>query len=209
MLEATNLECVRGDRRLFAGVGFRLDAGELLHVSGHNGAGKTTLLRTLVGLTHAVAGEIRWQGQPVGKLGEDYRAQLCYLGHGNGIKEELTPLENLSLSARVAGLAHDEERDFQALAEVGLASRADLPCRVLSQGQKRRVALARLIRDQRPLWVLDEPFVALDVKAVSWLAGRIGAHVAGGGLAVMTTHQPVSVPGATVRELWLGERGDV
>lgn len=208
MLEVTNLECARGDRRLFAGVGFRLDAGELLHVSGHNGAGKTTLLRTLVGLTQPVDGEIRWQGAPVAKLGEDYRGQLAYLGHGNGIKEELTPLENLAVSARVAGLAADEERDFQALGEVGLASRADLPCRVLSQGQKRRVALARLIRDRRPLWVLDEPFVALDVAAVAWLAERIGAHVAGGGLAVLTTHQPVTVPGATVRGLWLGECGD-
>lgn len=209
MLDVINLECARGDRRLFAGVGFQLDAGELLHVSGHNGAGKTTLLRTLVGLSQPVAGEICWQGVPVARLGDEFRAKLCYLGHGNGIKEELTPLENLALSARVAGLAADEDRDFQALAEVGLASRADLPCRVLSQGQKRRVALARLIRDQRPLWVLDEPFVALDVPTVAWLAERIGAHVAGGGMAVLTTHQPVAVPGAKVRELWLGERGDV
>ena len=209
MFDVTNLECARGDRRLFAGVGFQLDAGELLHVSGHNGAGKTTLLRTLVGLSQPVAGEIRWQGAPVARLGEEFRAQLCYLGHGNGIKEELTPLENLALAARIAGLGGDEERDFQALAEVGLASRADLPCRVLSQGQKRRVALARLIRDKRPLWVLDEPFVALDVPTVAWLAQRIGTHVADGGLAVLTTHQPVTMPGAKVRELWLGERSDV
>jgi len=102
MLEASNLECVRGERSLFAGVGFRLDGGEMLYVQGKNGSGKTSLLRMLCALTPAASGAIRWRGGPIGKLGEEFRSELCYLGHQNAIKEELTPLENLLSSARLA-----------------------------------------------------------------------------------------------------------
>lgn len=203
MLEAHNLECVRGERRLFAGVGFRLEAGELLYLQGRNGAGKTSLLRMLIGLLPPETGEIRWQGESIRALGEDFRAELCYLGHQNAIKEELTPLENLRAAARLAeeDLAEDDAVD--ALEQVGLAGREDLACKYLSQGQKRRVALARLVKEKRKLWVLDEPFVALDVAAVDWLAGIIGAHLQRGGLAVMTTHQPVDIPAGAVKELRL------
>lgn len=204
MLEANNLECVRGERRLFAGVGFRLEAGELLYLQGRNGAGKTSLLRMLIGLLPPEAGEIRWQGENIRRLGEDYRAHLCYLGHLNAIKEELTPLENLLAAAQLADEALAEDDALDALEQVGLAGREDLACRYLSQGQKRRVALARLVQEKRALWVLDEPFVALDVAAVDWLAGLIGAHLQRGGLAVMTTHQPVNIPAGAVRELRLG-----
>jgi len=204
MLEANNLECVRGERRLFAGVGFRLEAGELLYLQGRNGAGKTSLLRMLIGLLPPEAGEIRWQGENIRRLGEDYRAHLCYLGHLNAIKEELTPLENLLAAAQLADEALAEDDALDALEQVGLAGREDLACRYLSQGQKRRVALARLVKEKRALWVLDEPFVALDVAAVDWLAGLIGAHLQRGGLAVMTTHQPVNIPAGAVRELRLG-----
>jgi len=204
MLEANNLECVRGERRLFAGVGFRLEAGELLYLQGRNGAGKTSLLRMLIGLLPPEAGEIRWQGENIRRLGEDYRAHLCYLGHLNAIKEELTPLENLLAAAQLADEPLAEDDALDALEQVGLAGREDLACRYLSQGQKRRVALARLVQEKRALWVLDEPFVALDVAAVDWLAGLIGAHLQRGGLAVMTTHQPVSIPAGAVRELRLG-----
>ena len=203
MLEAENLECVRGDRRLFSGVGFRLEAGELLYLQGKNGAGKTSLLRMLIGLLPPADGEIRWRGQSTARTVDEFHAELCYLGHYNAIKEELTPLENLLASARLAKEDLDEDAALDALMQVGLAGREDLPCRYLSQGQKRRVALARLVKERRALWVLDEPFVALDVAAVDWLAGIIGGHLQRGGLAIMTTHQPVAIPAGAVRELRL------
>ena len=187
MLEASNLECIRGERSLFAGVGFRLAAGEMLYLQGSNGSGKTSLMRILCGLSHPVAGEIRWRGQTIAALGEDYRRELCYLGHHNAIKEELTPLENLLAAARLADEALDEGDALDALERVGLAGREELACRYLSQGQKRRVALARLVNERRALWVLDEPYVALDTEAVALVADLIGAHLQRGGLAVLTT----------------------
>ena len=204
MLEVLDLECVRGERRLFAGVGFRLQAGELLSLQGRNGSGKTSLLRMLCGLSPVAAGEIRWRGEPIGKLGESYRSELCYLGHHNAIKDELTPLENLLASARLADEALDPGEALDALEKLGLAGRADLACRYLSQGQKRRVALSRLCHERRALWVLDEPYVALDAAAIELVAGLIGDHLQRGGLAVLTTHQPVEVAAACVRELRLG-----
>ena len=203
MLEADNLECVRGERRLFAGVGFRLDAGELLYLQGKNGSGKTSLLRMLIGLLPPENGEIRWQGESIHTLADEFRANLCYLGHQNAIKEELTPLENMLASAHLADEVLSEDEALDALEQVGLAGREDLACRYLSQGQKRRVALARLVNEKRPLWILDEPFVALDVAAVNWLAGIISGHLQRGGLAVMTTHQQVNIPAGAVRELKL------
>ena len=203
MLAAEQLACVRGERRLFAEVGFHLDGGELLYLQGRNGAGKTSLLRMLIGLLPPESGEIRWQGQPIRKSCDEFRADLCYLGHLNAIKEELTPLENLLAAARLADETLSEDDALDALEQVGLAGREDLACKYLSQGQKRRVALARLVKERRPLWVLDEPFVALDVAAVDWLAGIISGHLQRGGLAVMTTHQLVAIPAGTVRELRL------
>jgi heme exporter protein A len=201
MLEADTLECVRGERRLFAGVGFKLAPGELLYLQGRNGAGKTSLLRMLIGLLPPEAGEIRWKGKTI--KSDEFRADLCYLGHLNAIKEELTPLENLLAAARLAEEELSEDDAIDALEQVGLAGREDLACKYLSQGQKRRVALARLVKEKRPLWILDEPFVALDVAAVDWLAGIISGHLQRGGLAVMTTHQLVTIPAGNVRELRL------
>lgn len=204
MLEVTDLECVRGERRLFAGLGFRLAGGELLYLQGRNGCGKTSLLRMLCGLTPPAGGEISWHGKPIGHLGDDFRAELCYLGHHNAIKEELTPLENLRASASLAEEPLAEDEALAALEQMGLAGREDLACRYLSQGQKRRVALARLVYERRALWVLDEPYVALDTAAVERVASLIGAHLQRGGLAVLTTHQAVPVAAGTVRELRLG-----
>ena len=203
MLEVSNLKCVRGERTLFSGVGFRLDGGEMLYLQGRNGSGKTSLLRILCGLSHAEAGEIRWRGEPVGKLGEDFRRELCYLGHHNAIKEELTPLENLRASARLADETLDEGAALDALEMVGLAGREELACRYLSQGQKRRVALARLVNERRALWILDEPYVALDTAAIELVAGLIGAHLQRGGLVVLTTHQAVEVSAGAIRQLVL------
>jgi heme exporter protein A len=205
MLAVSDLECRRGDRRLFAGVGFGLGAGELLYLQGPNGAGKTSLLRMLCGLLPPAAGEIRWRGRPIARLGEAYRRELCFFGHHDAIKEELTPFENLSLSARLAGAPLDEERLLGALARLGLAGREELPCRALSQGQKRRVALSRLAVDKRALWLLDEPFTALDAAAVEQVAALIGAHLEEGGLAVLATHQPVGIAAGAVRRLALGD----
>ena len=134
---------------------------------------------------------------------DDFRGDLCYLGHLNAIKEELTPLENLLAAARLADEELSEDDAIDALEQVGLAGREDLACKYLSQGQKRRVALAHLVNEKRPLWILDEPFVALDTAAVDWLAGVISGHLQRGGLAVMTTHQLVNIPAGTVRELRL------
>ncbi len=204
MLEASNLECVRGERRLFAGVSFRLEGGEVLYLQGQNGSGKTSLLRMLCGLTPAASGEICWRGQAIGQLGDEFRSELCYLGHQNAIKEELTPLENLLSAAKMAQESLDEDAALDALERVGLGGRADLACRYLSQGQKRRAALARLVHEKRALWVLDEPYVALDPAAVQFVAGLVGAHLQRGGLALLTTHQAVAIPAGAVRELSLG-----
>ena len=204
MLETTRLDCVRGERHLFRALSFRLMPGELLSLQGRNGSGKTSLLRMLCGLLPPAGGKIRWRNEPIGKLGEDYRRELCFLGHQNAIKEELTPLENLVASARLADEALDEGAALDALETLGLAGREDLACRYLSQGQKRRVALARLVNERRALWLLDEPVVALDTAAVDLVAGLIGAHLQRGGLAVLTTHQAVDIPAGSVRQLVLG-----
>ena len=204
MLEVSDLCCVRGEKPLFSGLDFCLGAGELLYLQGRNGSGKTSLLRILSGLLPAAGGEIRWRGEPVEQLGEDYRRELCFLGHHNAIKEELTPLENLLISARLVDESQDVEGALAALARLGLVGREDLPCRYLSQGQKRRVALARLVIERRALWLLDEPFVALDTAAVELVAGLIGAHLQRGGEVVLTTHQPVDIRAGAVRQLVLG-----
>lgn len=204
MLETLDLECVRGERRLFTQLNFSLGEGELLHLLGKNGAGKTSLLRMLIGLLPPAAGEIRWRGEPIRRLGDEYRGELCFLGHHNAIKEELTPLENLLTSAHLADDPLTEDDALDALEQVGLAGREDIHCRYLSQGQKRRVALSRLVHERRALWILDEPFVALDTAAVAWLAGIIGGHLQRGGLCVMTTHQPVTIAAGQVRELRIG-----
>ncbi|MCX7174784.1 MAG: cytochrome c biogenesis heme-transporting ATPase CcmA [Proteobacteria bacterium] len=193
MLTAIDLACVRGDRRLFANLGFNLESGGRLHVTGENGSGKTSLLRMLCGLSPPEAGEIRWQGETIARQGDEYRKAVLYLGHHNALKEELTALENLRTTAALAGVAIDDAKGVELLGRVGLAGREELPVRFLSQGQKRRVALSRLLWSAAPLWVLDEPFVALDSAAVTWLADIVGKHLSAGGMAVLTSHQEVEI----------------
>ena len=205
MLFVSHLECRRRDRRIFAGVGFRLGAGEMLHLQGPNGSGKTSLLRTLCGLMPPADGEIHWRGEPIGQLGEDYRRDLCFLGHRDAVKDELTPLENLMISSRLARIPLDERQALTALARLGLTGCEDLICRHLSQGQKRRVALSRLAVERCPLWLLDEPFTALDAAAIGRVAELIGEHLKRGGLAVLTTHQIVEIPAGSVQSLVLAD----
>ena len=203
MLEATDLECARGDRVLFSDLSFSLQRGEVLHVNGPNGSGKTTLLRALCGLMTPTRGEVRWRGEKIRNLGEEYLKELSYLGHLNGIKDDLTGLENLLMAARLGDrpLSVDEAR--RALARAGLDACEELPVKLLSQGQKRRVALARLRVARTVLWVLDEPYSALDSGSVQGLQGMIKGHVAGGGMAVITTHQEVAFDGVPVRHIHL------
>ncbi|HEX2830502.1 MAG TPA: cytochrome c biogenesis heme-transporting ATPase CcmA [Burkholderiales bacterium] len=202
MLEALDLECVRGERTLFSGLDFTLERGALLRVTGRNGSGKTSLLRIVCGLTPPAQGEVRWDGIDVRKLGEEYARQLVYVGHANALKDDLTARENLLISSELAGLATTDDQAQDALDRFGVGHCAPLPARVLSQGQRRRTALARLaLSPSVPLWVLDEPFTALDTAAVDDLQALIGSHVARGGSIVLTTHQEVAIAGVAGRTL--------
>ncbi len=201
MLSAHGLSCVRGERRLFTHLEFSVNAGEWVHVCGENGAGKTSLLRMLAGLSHPAEGEIRWCGKPIGDGESNYRRDMLFFGHHGALKEDLTAFENLNIAAAVDGDHVPLDKALIALQRFGLKGREDLPVRVLSAGQKRRVMLARLAVRQARLWILDEPFTALDVKAVELLAHLIAAHVTGGGMAVVTSHQAMPMPGGRVVQL--------
>ena len=198
-----NLECVRGEKSLFRDLSFRLEAGACLMVQGANGSGKTSLLRMLCGLAQPAQGEIRWGGEPIRKLAEDYRGELLYCGHAGAVKDDLTALENAQISATLAGAPVDEASARQALRQLGLKGREDLPARVLSAGQRRRVALSRLLLEKRRLWVLDEPLTALDKTAVTTLCGVIDAHLATGGMAVLTSHQDLPLAADRIAHLRL------
>ncbi len=205
MLQARQIECTRGNRRLFHDLSFRLEARQALRVGGENGSGKTSLLRMLAGLSPVEAGEILWKDGRIAALGEDYRRNLAFLGHSNGLKDDLTAVENLRYALALAGMGTDDVALRAALDAQGLASVADLPARVLSQGQKRRVALCRLgFSADKPLWVLDEPFAALDAASVARVAAVVVAHLRAGGMAIFTTHQEVELTGVQVCPLELG-----
>lgn len=204
MLEIIGLGCLRGERRLFANVSFTLEPGGLIWIQGGNGSGKTTLLRTLCGLTQAMAGEVRWRGKAIQAWGEDYRRELTYIGHANGLKEELSAQENLLVAARLASQPASRIEVDGALQGMGLAGREHLPVKFLSQGQRRRAALARLkLAPPRPLWLLDEPFNALDIHAVAGMRKIMEDHLAQGGMIALTSHQEVAVQTADPQTLRL------
>lgn len=207
MLEVAELECVRGDRRLFAHLSFSLKQGELLYLYGHNGSGKTTLMRAICGLFHPSEGKILWNGEDIRELSDDYTREVLYIGHKNGIKDDLTAIENLRILSTLDGVHLSEDRAWDSLDRIGLRGFEDLPTQVLSQGQKRRVALARLLAHKAELWILDEPFTALDRDAVSMLQEVIRSHVDGGGMALLTTHQEVMLTQGQVKQLQLGGEG--
>lgn len=205
MLEASELSCVRGERTLFRDVGFALEAGSLLRVTGPNGSGKTSLLRIVCGLAPAAAGEVRWRGENIRTLREEYWKNLVYIGHLNALKDDLTALENLAVASALGGRKIGDSVARDALGGFGVAAYADLPARVLSQGQRRRVALARLMLSRNvPLWVLDEPFTALDSAAVRTMETLIGEHLARGGSVIYTTHQEARIEAGVMLCIELG-----
>jgi heme exporter protein A len=204
VLSSENLACVRGERLIFSDIEFALDAGEVLVVTGANGSGKTSLLRIVCGLLEAAAGEIRWNGSSARALGDDFFAELAYLGHHNGLKDDLSATETMRVWAGVSGITVDRAAARQALARMGLAGREDLPVRWLSQGQKRRAAIARLLVAERPLWVLDEPLAGLDRASTVTVEALLQEHLANGGMAILTTHQDLGAVAASVRRLELG-----
>jgi heme exporter protein A len=202
-LEAAKLECVRGDRKLFSDVSFSLTSGSLLQITGTNGSGKTSLLRIICGLAMPESGEVRWQGANIRSLGEEYSSSIAYLGHRNGIKEELSSVENLRISAGLAGFKLSREQAKNALKQVGLAGRENLPTRFLSEGQKRRCALARLVACSARLWVLDEVLASLDAVAVRLVECMIEGHLSDEGIAIVATHQELNLGAGSFQRLEL------
>ena len=190
-LQVIALGCERGGRPLFATQSFSLEAGQAMHIEGDNGSGKTSLLRMVCGLSQPASGEVRWGGQSIDEVRPAFLRDLLYVGHSLGLKDELSALENLQTTSVLAGQPVSREQALQALKSQGLGSRAHLPLRVLSQGQKRRVALARLQVSKAKLWVLDEPFVALDSAAVQALQQVLQTHLQQDGILLFTSHQGV------------------
>jgi len=201
MLEARALACVRGERRLFSDLDLVLSAGQCLHIRGENGVGKTSLLRLLTGLSKPESGEVLWGGISISKEQSHYHRELLFLGHRDALKEDLTALENLQLYAALDDIHLPDDQAFAALWRFGLRGREYLPVNCLSAGQKRRVLMARMLTRQAQLWILDEPFNALDMHAVQALQGLIAEHLEQGGLAVFTSHQEVSLPHVKVLDL--------
>ena len=194
MLSVQQLACERGRKRLFSDLNFQVHPGQCLHVQGANGAGKTSLLRIVCGLAEALSGKICWRGQDTRIDPGAWRAELVYLGHTPGLKDELSAAENLRFQSQIDGWALSSEQIDGALQRVGLGRQQQVPLRRFSQGQKRRAALARLIARPVALWVLDEPLAALDQPAQQLVAQLLAGHVQAGGLALVTSHQPLGVP---------------
>lgn len=204
-LTVHDLACARGERTLFTAMNFELRLGQLLLVRGGNGRGKTSLLRLLCGLASPIDGEVRWRGEPIHRTREVYHREMTYVGHVNGVKDDLTPIENLRMAASIADRPLDEAHALATLKQMGLERCLDLPARVLSFGQRRRVALAGLIVSGALLWILDEPLTGLDVHGVALVESLLCAHVAKGGMVVMTTHQPLALDGVDIVPLMVGE----
>lgn len=205
LLETLNLACERGERQLFTELNFTLEAGSMLQIEGRNGAGKTSLLRILCGLATPNSGVVRWRGCDIQQQRQEFLAEVLYLGHHHGVKGALTPEENLQV-ARGLGVAHPTIGISEALQQVGLAHFADHPCQGLSAGQRRRVALARLLTTSASLWILDEPFTSLDRTGVRMVEGMLRNYLMLGGAVVITTHHPVQMDNYPVQGLNLDRK---
>ncbi len=192
-LTANALTCRRNERDLFQDISFRLQPGQLLQISGANGAGKTTLLRMIAGLIPVQAGTISWHGLPTQSPLSDYRQQLCYIGHQLGLKASLTAAENLQSQLALYRKPNSAEL-IHALDRLGVKQYADIPVERLSAGQQRRVALARLILTKAKLWILDEPFTALDIQTMTTMYTIIQEHLTDHGMVLLTSHQAFHLP---------------
>ena len=184
------LACRRGERLVFRGLDFRLAAGDALILTGPNGSGKSSLLRMMAGLTPPVSGILAWDGVPIGEDPAGHRARLHYVGHSDALKPVLSAAETLAFWARMRGTAAETGR---ALRQFGLERAAELPCRYLSAGQRRRLALARLLASPAPLWLLDEPLTSLDDEGSAALLAAIAAHRQSGGRVVISTHLALAI----------------
>ena len=200
-LEARALTCIRGDRELFSDLNLQVFAGQCLHIRGENGVGKTSLLRLLTGLTSPESGEVLWSGHSIKKEESEYHSKLLFLGHRDALKEDLSAIENLRLYAAIDGVDLSEQDAFSSLWRFGLKGREDLPVNCLSAGQKKRVLMARMLTRRAQVWILDEPFNALDIHAVQELQELIAEHLQGNGLVVLTSHQPLLISGLRVLDL--------
>ncbi|MCP4494897.1 MAG: cytochrome c biogenesis heme-transporting ATPase CcmA [Gammaproteobacteria bacterium] len=198
-LKIHDLSCIRDDRVLFEYLSLSLNGGQMLLVEGRNGSGKTSLLRILTGLKLADAGDIFWQGQSIAQLGADYYEAVSYVGHHDGVKRELTCLENLRLVQAMGKPAAIDLDD--ALQQVNLYRYGDTPVGNLSAGQKRRLALARLLVTEAKLWILDEPFTSLDKKSMANFQALFEQHMANQGMVVMTSHHDIVIPGPDLKRL--------
>lgn len=202
IFEAVGLECVRNDLVLFSDLSFALARGEVLQVGGANGSGKTSLLRILCGLGLPERGEVRWRGEAIHSIQPEFLSHVQYVGHSDGIKLDLTAAENLEFAGALAATPA-AWAVTAVLDQAGLASCADQPVRRLSAGQRRRLALARLLLTEAVLWVLDEPFTALDADGRDFVKQLIDVHAAAGGIAVIASHESVSTKKVQVRRLSL------
>ncbi len=200
-LEAREITCVRGERTLFSKLNLQVLAGQCLHIRGENGVGKTSLLRLLTGLASPESGDILWHGNSIKEAASEYHGKLLFLGHRDALKEDLSALENLRMFAAIDGILLSDQDAFTSLWRFGLKGREDLPVNCLSAGQKKRVLMARMVTRRAQVWILDEPFNALDTHATQELLGLIAEHLEGNGLVVLTSHQPLSIPNLRVLDL--------
>lgn len=202
VLEGRALACRRGRRLLFEGLDIRLAPGSVTWLRGTNGSGKTSLMRILAGLSAPADGEVLWNGKPLAAGGSDARRALLYIGHTNALKDDLTLLEALAFLGQLAGLDEPLVHAEAALAALNLTPQRHLAVRTLSQGQRRRGALARLALDDAPrTWILDEPYDSLDQASTQTLSALIVAHATRGGAVLLTSHQAVPLPGLIEYEL--------
>ncbi|MDN3697869.1 MULTISPECIES: cytochrome c biogenesis heme-transporting ATPase CcmA [Vibrio] len=204
MLEVSNLTAIRDERVLFESLSFNIQPGELVQVEGRNGTGKTTLLRIISGLGERDEGTISWKGEQIESSRDTYHQDLLFLGHQTGVKRELTAFENLNFYQSIHGNNTSREDIFQALTQVGLAGREDVPVGQLSAGQQRRVALARLWLSEQILWILDEPLTAIDKQGVKVLEALFLKHAQSGGIVLLTTHQDMFADNPILRKIKLG-----
>lgn len=206
LLSGQNLACVKQDRVLFEHTEFSVSRSELLYIRGQNGAGKTSLLRILVGLADPASGAVSYKGEHIAKVEQEFHQDLVYFGHKLGLNLALNGIENLEFWCQLNGIETNETHLFELLELLGLVGLEDLPISQLSAGQQRRVALARLwLKSDAKIWVLDEPFTALDVQGIALLKDKIVSHLGSGGAVIITSHQTLDLDYAT-KELILEYR---